>query len=206
MTPSRGEGAIRGSRQPPGRPRLAASRGQRRLFPPPLLPADSTCSGRERERSQIANDALLVLNWMAGSKDFCGLVTAPTFRPMTCRRTSSGGRVSWLTAGTRATPSRATRRLSRSCFEGTPRIRRLGARQGSHPSSSTSWACLARCGGISDVAPPEVIDFLGDYHVRMLAPPIDVFTTAPYFDPVLRFNQKEYHRLLRRLAEIGIIT
>ncbi|CAK0841175.1 unnamed protein product [Prorocentrum cordatum] len=46
---------------------------------------------------------------------------------------------------------------------------------------------------ITDVAPSEVVGFLGDYHERMLAPPVDVYETVPYFDPELRFNQKEYH-------------
>ena len=70
-----------GEEEAGGRPRLAASRGQRCLFPLPLLPLDAVRPGRERGRLSMANDALKALNWMAGSKDFLGADRGPDVSP-----------------------------------------------------------------------------------------------------------------------------
>ncbi|CAK0811878.1 unnamed protein product [Prorocentrum cordatum] len=176
-----------------GRPGLAASRGQRGLFPLPLLAPDSACPGRGRGRLSMASDALKALNWMAGSKGLLWADRGPDVVPDSMQADAQG-RVRELADSWHPRPSHLSDEAAlRKLLQGHSPCRAAGC-----PTRATSskldlvslLGSVQECTLIRDVAPLEVIGFLEDYQERMLAPSIDVYETAPYFDPVLKFNQK----------------
>ena len=61
------------------------------------------------------------------------------------------------------------------------------------------------CPYADEVAPQEVAQYLLDYQERMLRQDDALPRTEPYLDPKLKFHQKEYQRLSRKLYEIGMV-
>ncbi|CAK0872527.1 unnamed protein product, partial [Prorocentrum cordatum] len=145
-----------------------------------------------RGRLDMVSDALEALNWMAGGE-------ADVQRG-----------VRELADSWRPRPSQLSDEAAlKTLLQGHPPHRAAGCptRVAPFKLDLVSLPGSVRgCPLITDVAPSEVIGFLGGYHGRMLAPPVDKYETVPYSDPKLRFNQKEYHRLLRRLVDIGITS
>ncbi|CAK0900771.1 unnamed protein product [Prorocentrum cordatum] len=192
-----------------GRPGLAASRGQRSLFPLPLVPLDSVRPGRGSDRLVMVNDALKALNRMAGWKEFLWADRGPDGLPDDVQADVQWRVCELVNSWYLRHPPLSDEAALKKLLQGHSPYQAAGC-----PTRVTSFkldllslpGSVRGCPLIADVAPSEVIGFLGDYHERMLAPPVEKYETAPYFDPKPRFNQKEYHRLLRRLADIGVIT
>ena len=64
------------------------------------------------------------------------------------------------------------------------------------------------CPPVSEVLPDDARHYLEAYQELMLKPESEMLNSdfvTPYFDHKLKYNQKEYHRFVKRLEEIGLI-
>ena len=157
----------------------------------------------------MVNDALKALNWMASWNDFLWASRGPDGLPDDAQADVQRRVCELVDSWYPRPPPLSDEAALKKLLQGHSPYQAAGC-----PTRVTSFkldllglpGSFRGCPLIAGVAPSEVIGFLEDYHERMLAPPVEKYEAVPYFDPKLRFNHKEYHRLLRRLADIGIIT
>ena len=192
--------------------RVAASRSTRDLFPAPLLDvppplvAASAGAARARRREQlaigVANEAITALNWLAGYH--AGERPRPVDDAQLLLHERVRGLASGRRPGSAPTATAALKRMLRghSPYEAgvtTTRVASFKLDRISLPKSVRS------CPFADEVAPQEVAKYLLDYQERMLRQGDFLPTIEPYLDPKLKYHQKEYQRLARKLFDIGMV-
>ena len=186
--------------------------GARELFPLPLFAAPSSSPGgsrssrkrwgRIKHRYDDLNEAVNALNWMAGKGPARESLPSPMQHEVLLR-------MEGLAACQQPKEAVPTP-------EGLKALLRGGTPYDAKPTSETLASYQAelvslpdditKCPELSQVLHEHDRRFLEQTSELMLRPAEDlaeVEPIEPYWDPKLKFNRKEYHRLVRRLDGIG---
>ena len=187
---------------------------------------DRQVRGRVRRRAALLNETVDALNWLGGYKEPAATSTGGSYAyPLGAPGVSSGllhdtmvgevlTRLDGLISNREPTsvappptPQAALRKLlqGRCAYD---------ARMGPVSLAPFKLDLLslpedtASCPTLEQLLPPDAYSYLEGYHERMLEVP-DVFAqrepVVEFMDASMRFNQKQYHRLVKKLAQISLI-
>ena len=198
-----------------------------RAAPREVCRRDRQVQGRLRRRALLLNESVDALNWLAGHKEPAGAPQGGSFHyPLGCttdlprpeHATMVGEVLARLDGLIRnreptpdaplPTPQAAVRQLlqGRCAYD---------ARTG--PVSLAPFkldllslpADTADSPDVMELLPPDARSYLEGYQERMLEHPDVVAQREPVFefmDASLRYNQKHYHKLVQKLAQISLVS